>query len=52
MSGGTFGGSRASDVGGLSGGMRSGMGKDVSGAIGDSDDEAEGDQQRSPRRRE
>ncbi len=38
--------------GGLNGGMRSGMGSDVSGAMGDSDDEAvAGDQQRSPRRR-
>jgi hypothetical protein len=53
FSGGTTGGSRESDLGGgLSGGMRSGTGKDVSGAIGDSDDEAaEGDQQRNPRRR-
>jgi hypothetical protein len=54
MSGGSFGGSRESDLGGgLSGGMRSGMGKDVSGGVGGSDDEeAEGDQQRSPRRKE
>ena len=53
MSGGTFGGSRESDLGGgLSGGMRSGTGSEVSGSRGNSDDEtAEGDRQRSPRRR-
>jgi len=54
MSGGTFGSSREGDLGGgLSGGMRSGTGTDVSGGMGDSDDETlEGDRQRSPRRRE